>query len=403
MVCQRILTHPWGVAAIVTADRTQQRNRRGGPKEQLTVLVMSGHSNAENPYMQLLVGAFRDRDVDIRTPINPFFFPLTRAVYVNPDADVLQLDWLYEFYTTSDIGIDVIDAVISILRAAMFCVDLFLVSRFGPAVVKHVHNKHHHEQSLPRTERIVNELTFALADRLVVKCDRAAEVLATTYVTFNADDAVVVSDGSFISAYENEVSTAAARSELGIDEDTFVYLFFGLIRPYKGVTDLLRAFSAADLPNSELWIVGNPTEDSLELELRRLTDEVSGVQTVFEFIPEERIQYYMNAADVLVLPYRSILNSGSAHLGLSFGLPIVAPAIGCLPETVTADGGTLYDPDDPDGLKDALGAVRADPSLPAIGRSNLERARENTWDSTADRLVSLYSSVSSTGDSNRDS
>ena len=379
----------------MTADRTQQRNRQGDPKEQLTVLVMSGHSNAENPYMQLLVGALRDRNVDIRTPVNPFFFPLIRAVYANPDADVLQLDWLYEFYETSDIGIDVIDAVISILRAAMFCVDLFLVSRFGPAVVKHVHNKHHHERSLPRTERIVNEVTFLLADRLVVKCDRAADVLTTTYATFNADDAAVVSDGSFISAYKNEVSTSAARTELGIDEDTFVYLFFGLIRPYKGVTDLLRAFPAADLPDSELWIVGNPTDDALELELRRLTDEVSGVRTAFEFIPEERIQYYMNAADVLVLPYRTILNSGSAHLGLSFGLPIVAPAIGCLPETITADGGTLYDPDDPDGLKDALASVRADPSLAAIGRSNLKRARQNTWDSTADRLVRLYSSVSS--------
>jgi len=357
---------------------------------------MSGHSNAENPYMQLLVGALRKQSVDIRTPINPFFFPLIRAVYANPDADVLQLDWLYEFYTTSDIGIDVVDAVISILRAAMFCVDLFLVSRFGPAVVKHVHNKHHHERSLPRAERIINEVTFLLADRLVVKCDRAADVLETTYMTFNADDAAVVSDGSFISAYENEVSVVTARTELGIDEDTFVYLFFGLIRPYKGVTDLLRAFSAADLPNSELWIVGNPTDDSLELELRRLTDETSSVRTVFEFIPEDRIQYYMNAADILVLPYRTILNSGSAHLGLSFGLPIVAPAIGCLPETITADGGTLYDPDDPDGLKDALAAVRAEPSLAAIGRSNLKRARQNTWDSTADRLVTLYSSVSST-------
>lgn len=380
----------------MTVDRTQQRNRRGGPKEQLTVLVMSGHSNAENPYMQLLVGALRDQGVDIRTPINPFFFPLSRAAYANPDVDVLQLDWLYEFYTTSDIGVDVIDAVISILRAAMFCVDLFLVSLFGPAVVKHVHNKHHHDRSLPRTERIINEWTFVLADRLIVKCDRAANVLTTTYWAFDADDAVVVPDGSFVSAYENEVSKAAARTELAIAEEDFVYLFFGLIRPYKGVTELLHAFGALNSPNSTLWIVGNPTDDALELELRRLTDEIDDVQTVFEFIPEDRIQYYMNAADVLVLPYRTILNSGSAHLGLSFGCPIVAPSIGCLPATITADGGVLYDPDDPDGLKDALAAVRAEPSLDAIGRSNLERARENTWESTGDRLVSLYSSVSST-------
>lgn len=364
---------------------------------------MSGRSNADNPYMGLLVAALRDNGADVRTPVNPFFFPLARAVYENPDADVLQLDWLYEFYHTSDIGIDVIDEVISILRAVMLCLDLFLVSLFGPPIVKHMHNKCSHDHFLPRTERIVNEWTFLLATQLVVKCDRAADVLAETYWAFDGENAVVVSDGSFISAYENDVSPATARSELEIDEDTFVYVFFGLIRPYKGIPELLRSYSAANPPNSELWIVGNPTDESLEIELRRLADEIDSVHTVFEYIPDDRVQYYMNAADVLVLPYRSILNSGSAHLGLSFGLPIVAPTMGCLPDTITSDGGVLYDPEDPDGLEQALSSVRENPSLEAIGRANFRRARENTWESTADQLVDLYSSLSKSAGTHADS
>lgn len=59
---------------------------------------------------------------------------------------------------------------------------------------------------------------------------------------------------------------------------------------------------------------------------------------------------YMKAADVMVLPYRDIINSGSAILGMSFGKAIIAPHLGCIPEILKSEGGILYDPNDKNGL-----------------------------------------------------
>ena len=66
------------------------------------------------------------------------------------------------------------------------------------------------------------------------------------------------------------------------------------------------------------------------------------------------MQMYLRAADAVVLPYKDVLTSGSAILAMTFGQPVIAPAIGCLPESLGAEGTILYDPSTPDGLERAL-------------------------------------------------
>jgi len=69
------------------------------------------------------------------------------------------------------------------------------------------------------------------------------------------------------------------------------------------------------------------------------------------------MQVYLRACDVLVTPYNEVLSSGSAILGLSFGRPVIAPAIGCLKDLIVEGCGFLYDPSQPDGLQDAMRAA----------------------------------------------
>ena len=68
-------------------------------------------------------------------------------------------------------------------------------------------------------------------------------------------------------------------------------------------------------------------------------------------VPDDRMQVYLRAADAVVLPYRDVLTSGSAILAMTFGQPVIAPAIGCLPESLGSEGTILYDADAPDGLE----------------------------------------------------
>jgi len=358
--------------------------------DDLTLLLMSGSWYPENAYMTLLADALREAGVDVRTPPLPLFFPLTRAVLANRDADAMQLDWIYDYYVTTGTGVGPANAVVSFLRAAAFLVDLALVSLLGVGVVRTVHNERHHEGLYPRTERVVNECVFAVADAVTVKCGAAADAVAAAYRVPEADEMEVVPDGSFVAAYENDVSRGAARRDLGIDDDAFVVLFFGLIREYKGVPDLVEAFAALDAPDAELWLVGNPHDDRTEAQVAALARSDPRIETRLEFVPDERIQYFLNAADVLALPYRRILNSGTAHLGLSYGRPVVAPAIGCLPETVPPENELLYDPSDADGLAAALRRAYDHPDLGSIGRANHRHARSQRWARAATALTDIY-------------
>lgn len=105
-------------------------------------------------------------------------------------------------------------------------------------------------------------------------------------------------------------------------------------------------------------------------------------------VPDDRMQVFLRAADVLVLPYRDVLTSGSAILGMTFGLPVIAPRIGCLPETLEGCS-ILYDADQPSGLPDALGqAIAAD--LRALGERAAAAAAELSWGPIGARTAALY-------------
>jgi len=356
----------------------------------LTVLLMSGSWYEKNAYMTLLSKALREQGIDVRTPDLLLLFPLTRTRLRNRDADVMQLDWIYDYYATDDLESARLNDVVSVLRAATFLLDLLVVSLLDVRVVRTVHNKRSHDGTYPRIERIVNECLFWVADAVTVKCSAAADEISATYCVPDARELSVVPDGNYVDAYENEVSRAEARAELGIGEKRFVFVFFGQIRPYKGVTELAEVFSSLDLPDATLLIVGKPHTADIEAQITTLAASDPRIETWLSFVPDDRIQYYLNAADVLVLPYRKILNSGSALLGLSFGTPMVTPTIGCLPETVPAENDLLYDPAATDGLHRALRQAYESPDLDEISRANYRRARTLSWERTCELLIAVY-------------
>ena len=389
-VKSRILTD----ARAADSDASNPESGESGPpgdgETDTTLLLMSGSWYPENAYMSLLSTALRDVGVEVKTPSLPVFFPLTRTVFANPDADAVQIDWLYNYYVTTDSRSAAFDRLLTYLRAAAFLVDVAIVSMLDINIVRTVHNKRHHERLFPRVERVVAEAVFAAADAVTVKCDAATEIIAAEYTVPDADELYVVPDGSYVDAYENDVSRPAARRDLGMDEETFVYLFFGLIRPYKGVPELIDAFAALDLPDTELWIVGNPHTEELREEIAGRAADVDGVETELAFVPDDRIQYYMNAADVLALPYRDVLNSGTAYLGISYGIPTVAPRIGCLPEVLSPDRAFLYDRTREGALQEALHTAYDHPDIDGVREANAEYARKLTWTPAAETLRALY-------------
>ncbi len=168
-----------------------------------------------------------------------------------------------------------------------------------------------------------------------------------------------------------------------------VALFFGLLRPYKGLDTLLQAFQQVE--GAELWIVGNPRMDVEPL--RALADQAQGrVRFVTRFVEDAEIPAIFRRADLVVLPYRDAEHSGVLYSALAFGKPLLLSAVGGFPEVAETGAARLVQPEDPSELARALDELVADPAA----RERLARAARAaatgpySWDAVAAQTLSLY-------------
>jgi glycosyltransferase involved in cell wall biosynthesis len=166
--------------------------------------------------------------------------------------------------------------------------------------------------------------------------------------------------------------------------DRPVVLFFGLLRPYKGLDVLLEAWRGID--DAELWIVGNPRGAALPAELP------PGVRLEPRFVADAEIPALFRRADLVVLPYREIDQSGVLFTALAFGRPLVLSAVGGFPEVAAHGAAELVAPGDAAALHDTLRRLIADPARRAELAAAAERAAatEYGWERIAERHLALY-------------
>src|SRR6185312_6375342 len=168
-----------------------------------------------------------------------------------------------------------------------------------------------------------------------------------------------------------------------------VILAFGLIRPYKGTDVLLEAMRKVE--GAELWIAGMPR---MPMDgFRELARRVPGtVRFVERFIPDDEVPAFMRRADLVVLPYRNIEQSGVLYTALAFGRPLVLSSVGGFPEIAERGAARLVPPEDPEALAGALAELLADP----VAREGLgaaaarEAATTYSWDRIAAQTMDLY-------------
>ena len=168
-----------------------------------------------------------------------------------------------------------------------------------------------------------------------------------------------------------------------------VILFFGLLRPYKGLDLLLEAF--AQVEGAELWIVGNPRMDLGPL--RAAAEAAPGrVRFVTRFIEDAEIPAIFRRADLVVLPYRDAEHSGVLYTGLAFGKPMVLSAVGGFPEVAVSGAARLVPPGDPDALATTLTELTGDPGARErlAGAAREAAAGPYSWDAVATKTLALY-------------
>lgn len=172
-------------------------------------------------------------------------------------------------------------------------------------------------------------------------------------------------------------------------------LFFGLIRPDKGLDVLIEALPAvaARVPDVRLEVVGSPRMPMEPLRRRATALGLDGrISWDLRFVPEADVPGVLAGARVVALPYRWIEGSGVFATALARGVPPVVTSVGTFPELCAEyDLGDPVPPDDPAALAVALVRALTDPARRVRAIAGMERARaELTWERTARLTLDTY-------------
>jgi len=296
-------------------------------------------------------------------------------------VDVLHLNWPSFLYSEPVLAEHV-------ASCAAFVENLARARSLGYMLVWTVHNLYPHESPNPEVDRLARFAVAHFSHVVIVHCQHARELVKQHF--FRTADVLVIPHGHFIDPYPNTISRDEARTCLNLPKTSFVYLNFGNLRPNKGVENLLEAFES--IPGEDTFLLlALKSYNQYGAELVKHASKRNARIRVHDsaFFDNSELQVYFNAADVVVLPFRDILTSGSAITALSFYRPVIAPAIGCIPELIDNGVGILYNPNQPEALREAMVAIRR--CAPETYHHAIRRKLETlNWDSIAQLTLAAY-------------
>lgn len=182
-----------------------------------------------------------------------------------------------------------------------------------------------------------------------------------------------------------------ARAHLGITHGR-VLLFFGYIRKYKGLRNLIAAFPAIhkEFPDTFLLIVGECYENAEEYTtLIEQSGVAHAIRWVNDYVPNEDIAMYYHAADIVVLPYDSATQSGIVKIAFGFEKPVLATRVGGLTEEITPwNAGVVVEPHAPSALTAGLRTMLSGP-LDGYASGAREAKEANRFDAIVPMVESF--------------
>ena len=341
----------------------------------LRVLAWPGLGTREkNPYTWLLYSHLAALGVRVSD--------LTPARALRGGYEVLHVHWPEKALNAAPLLGRVAGAfaALTMLQAARF---------HGARVVWTAHNARPHESRHPRLEAWYRSVVVRWVDTVIHPSVAGQQAVEAIYPDLARRPHAVVPLGHFRGVYPDSVSREEARAASGISDRARVVAFLGLVRAYKNVPHLVRTVRALPPEAGEvvLLVGGAPHPAALADEVREAAGGDPRVRLTLEHVPDDDVQRYFRAADLVALPFRDITNSASALLALSFDRPVLVPALGAMGELQAlagADWVCTYEGDlTPEILARALDwAARRPPGGPPLDA--LE------WPEIARQTLSMY-------------
>lgn len=267
----------------------------------------------------------------------------------------------------------------------------FLVKKLtAKKIIVTAHNVISHEHK--NWEYKVYLLIYNLTDKIIVHAEHNKRELLNLF-RVDSNKIVVIPHGNYMFFNEKIMADNVANNH-GQN-----ILFFGYIREYKGLIYLIRALHdiKQKFPNVRLFIVGKPVGkfDVYDEEIKKL-DLIDNINMKLDYVPFSEVRKYFIKADIVVLPYLEIYQSGVLHLAYGFAKPVVVTNVGGLSEAVE-DGrtGFIVPPKDVQALAEKIGIILNDKRLAkkmSMRALNLARTKFS-WDNIACMTFELYRGI----------
>lgn len=289
-------------AAAPAAGQASAMNRP------LRVIAWPAFSNrVHNPYNHQLYSNLQRLGVEV-TEFSPWRLLRRRH-------DIWHLHWPESLFSSTTVP--------GCVARALRLLTLQMLARMGGVrIVWTIHNLGSHERRYPRLEKWFWPRFLRRVDAFI-SLSQTAMVLAEAHYGLHNHTArrYIVPHGHYRDAYVCDTPRAQAREKLGVAKDEFLIVYFGLIRPYKGVPELVRAFRGAKQHRLRLIVAGAVKQEEEAAAIRAAGDGDPRLHLDFRFLSDAEMIERIRAANLVALPSRTALNSGSLLLALSCGTP----------------------------------------------------------------------------------
>ena len=225
----------------------------------------------------------------------------------------------------------------NVIRVILFYSDLLTFKLRGTKIIWTAHNLKSHEFDSYNTVNqkletwLWNKFINRLVDGIIVLNKDTEAFLREKYRIGKKILFEHIPHPNYRGLYK-KLAQDTARSKWNLDQDHFVFGFFGIIRGYKNVVELAKTFSEISDDTIELLIAGHPENPQIKKELESLATNNSHIHLHLKRMNDDELSEFFSAVDLMVLPFKKINNSGSAILSVSMDKPILVPQLGVFEE-----------------------------------------------------------------------
>ena len=324
----------------------------------------------ENPYQFLMIkGLESDPRLLVKNGIDDRFFGILKTA-IKQRPDYIHFDWETSYYYRRSLWM-------TLINIPFFMLQVYAVRFiFNCKLVWTPHNIIPHDSKYLKVHQFCRRF-FARNMEWIRLFSDVSLSPAVNELKCNKDKFKVIPEGSYVGYYPNDVSRTEARKYLNIPDDKLVLLYTGFIKPYKGITDLIKSFkkSYPGNANAVLIIAGKVVKADYFIKIRELLNE--NIILIDRFIKNDELQYFFNAADVIVLPFKKIENSGSVILAMSFMKSIIAPKMGVLTKRLKNQPELLYT----ENVEESFNVLKqlTSENIGQIGEKNYQELARYRW------------------------